>query len=80
MNFSEIPLIWDNDHDMTCSISRMVAFLWVHNGISEFLWVFSRYQIMFYFLNFPVEDLLILTYDLGSVDQAWWGHGGVGCR
>jgi hypothetical protein len=29
-----------------------------------------KYQMMFYILNFPVEILLNLTYDLGSVDLA----------
>jgi hypothetical protein len=47
----------------------MVGSLWLHYGIIEYLWVFIKYQIMSYVLNFLVE-VLILTYDLGSTDQA----------
>jgi hypothetical protein len=35
-----------------------------------FFWVFNKHQIMSYIFNFLVEILLILTYDLGSVDQS----------
>jgi hypothetical protein len=33
------------------------------------LWIFVKYQIVFCVCNFPIEILLILTYDLGPVDQ-----------
>jgi hypothetical protein len=42
---------------------------WLHYGINEFLWVFINHQIMSYVLNFIVEILLILTYDLRAVHQ-----------
>jgi hypothetical protein len=48
----------------------MVASPWLCNGISELLWVFIKYQIIFYVLNYPGEILPVLTYDLGAVDQA----------
>jgi hypothetical protein len=35
-------------------------------GISEVLWVFIKYQIIFYVPNFAVDILPILTYDVGS--------------
>jgi hypothetical protein len=35
----------------------------------QILWIFTEHQIMFYVSNFVVEILLILTYDLHSVDQ-----------
>jgi hypothetical protein len=37
--------------------------------VNEFLWVFTEHQIMSYGFNFDVKILLILTYDLRSVDQ-----------
>jgi hypothetical protein len=40
------------------------------DGFNEFSSAFIKYQIVPYVLNFLVEILLILTYDLGSPDQA----------
>jgi hypothetical protein len=51
-------------------LRRTVAARWLHYGVNEFLWVSFKRQIMSYILNFVVvENLLILTYDLGSTDQ-----------
>jgi hypothetical protein len=38
-------------------------------GVNKFFWIFTKHQIMSYVFNFVVEILLILTYDLRSVDQ-----------
>jgi hypothetical protein len=37
--------------------------------VDVFLWVFTEHQIMSYGFNFDVKFLLILTYNLGSVEQ-----------
>ena len=42
---------------------------WFNLQDLRFFWVFIMHQIVSYILNFAVEILLILTYDLGSNDQ-----------
>jgi hypothetical protein len=62
--------MWDNDCALVYCISRRtIASRWLHYGVIEFLWVFVKHQIMSYVLNFLVEIILILTYDLSSTDQ-----------
>jgi hypothetical protein len=73
-NVSEFLLdtvnIWDNDSALVyCIWRRAVASWWLHYGVTEFLWIFIKHQIMSYVLNYVVEILLNLTYDLGSSDQ-----------
>jgi hypothetical protein len=47
----------------------MAAYQWFQYEVIKFLWVFIKHQIMLYVLNFLAEILLILTYDLGSIDR-----------
>jgi hypothetical protein len=62
--------IWDNDSAVVYSMRRKtVASRWLYYGVSKLLWVFIKYQIMSYILNFVFEILLILTYDLGLAEQ-----------
>jgi hypothetical protein len=42
---------------------------WLHYRVNEFFWVFIKHQITSYVLNFVVEILLILSYDLDSADK-----------
>jgi hypothetical protein len=69
--FGNTPNVWDSDRTIICFIrGRTVASPWLHHGINKFLWVFIKYQIMSCVLNFSVEIVPVLTYDLGSTDQA----------
>jgi hypothetical protein len=62
--------IWDNDSALVyCIWRRMTASWWLHYRVNKFLWVFIKHQIVSYVLNFIVEILLVLTYDLDSTDQ-----------
>jgi hypothetical protein len=55
----------------------LVYFVWrrtiscrcFHYGVTEFSWTFTKHQIVNYVSNFVVEILLILKYDLRSVDE-----------
>jgi hypothetical protein len=38
--------VWDNDHVLVYCIWRTVAYCWLHYEVSEFLWVFIKYQIL----------------------------------
>jgi hypothetical protein len=55
----------DNDNVLIYRIWRTVASLWLHDVVNEFFMVFIKHQ-MSYVLNFVVEIILILTYNLGS--------------
>jgi hypothetical protein len=48
----------------------MLASPWLYNGINELWCVFIKLQVIFYVINFPVEILTLLIYDLGSFDQS----------
>jgi hypothetical protein len=61
--------IWDDDSALAYCIWRAASSRWHHYGVKELLWVFIKHQIVSYFLNFVLEILLTLTYDLGSTDQ-----------
>jgi hypothetical protein len=72
-------LAYDNDHAMIyCIWRRAVASPWLHYGINIFLWLFIKYQIMSYVLNFPVKILLLLIYDLGSAEWLFFSCYGSG--
>jgi hypothetical protein len=54
--------IWENYRVLVYFIRKWtVPSRLFHYGASKFLWVFSKYQIMCYVLNFVVEILLNLT-------------------
>jgi hypothetical protein len=61
--------LWDDDSALVYCVWRTISCLWIHYRVDEFFWIFIEHQIMSYVFNFIVKILLILTYDLCSVDQ-----------
>jgi hypothetical protein len=71
LNFSEIPLTYGMTTVpwYTVSGDGLISCRCLYYRANEFLWVFTEHQVMSCGFNFVVKILLILTYDLRSVDQ-----------